>query len=609
MIDSENLMSNVHNENDLLMEKKSQEIIKYSSPSSASSLSTKRSKKSVFNMTSDEMNDENISQSDSFCENDADDSFEFKKNSDLQQNRKESTSKCKSSGYNIKDIYNNLLDIDEKLNKELINDYFCSDNYQLEPNLTQQPSATLTSTLANNKLVIMWNNQKKGTRNNSNNRSIEFNDWNDGLCEWQLTHPYPTLKNYITSLNKRKSNKLEFDHEIGFYLPNKKETTNIKKENNNSTSANQQNMENHSTNQSDQSNLNVPNKAHLNSLNNEYASTRLLNELQKLVKNSSKLNEIKYINTTEAESSTNGTKHNVKKDNDVKETTSPTQNIYKNHENLSNLIHSHLQLRSDELDRFITINNNISHTNTKTNGKSKLNEVNIFNQNKLNSSIETNSSSELNVELESGLVNTILKNKKNILKPLNTSFEFNESSNVASMNSNNNNLDIQVNSYINKNAKAFKLNTAQSNNNSHSSLSSLSNSNIKNLNNNSNLDGFLSSSNQYEPTSNNNSSASNKLLQKQNQNKTNLKSTPSTASVTSNNSNQNNLVKQYSLNGLSTYTQRLNPLSENNKSQLSSNSSAPLMTTTNFDMITTTSLPPIISGKRINLPLGPHRYL
>ena len=79
---------------------------------------------------------------------------------------------CKSSGYNVKDICNNLYEIDEHSNKDLIVDYFFSDNYQLEPNVNPTPTATVVqNNNATNgvngingggpsKLVVVWNHNQ-----------------------------------------------------------------------------------------------------------------------------------------------------------------------------------------------------------------------------------------------------------------------------------------------------------------------------------------------------------------------------------------------------------------------------------------------------------------
>ena len=82
---------------------------------------------------------------------------------------------CKSSGYNVKDICNNIYEIDEHSNKDLLVDYFFSDNYQLEPTVNPTPTATVVqsnSTNNNNnsngqtgpgKLVVVWNNNQSNS--------------------------------------------------------------------------------------------------------------------------------------------------------------------------------------------------------------------------------------------------------------------------------------------------------------------------------------------------------------------------------------------------------------------------------------------------------------
>lgn len=76
---------------------------------------------------------------------------------------------CKSSGYNVKEICNNLYDIDEHSNKDLIVDYFFSDNYHLEPNSNPTPTATVVQNNSSNvqngpgKLVVVWNNSQSNS--------------------------------------------------------------------------------------------------------------------------------------------------------------------------------------------------------------------------------------------------------------------------------------------------------------------------------------------------------------------------------------------------------------------------------------------------------------
>ena len=50
---------------------------------------------------------------------------------------------CKSSGYNVKEICNNLYEIDEHTHRDLLVDYFFSDNYHLDPVVNPLPTATV----------------------------------------------------------------------------------------------------------------------------------------------------------------------------------------------------------------------------------------------------------------------------------------------------------------------------------------------------------------------------------------------------------------------------------------------------------------------------------
>ena len=54
------------------------------------------------------------------------------------------------------------------------------------------------------------------------NRVIgESIDWNEGMSDWQPSHPYPSFKPYLNTLPKRRPNRGlgEFDEATGLFLP------------------------------------------------------------------------------------------------------------------------------------------------------------------------------------------------------------------------------------------------------------------------------------------------------------------------------------------------------------------------------------------------------
>ena len=76
---------------------------------------------------------------------------------------KENQIVCKSSTYDGANSENCLFDLDCTLNKELINDFYLSDHYMLEKSALKRQSTENTPI---------------------DKKYIQFNDWNDGLCEW-----------------------------------------------------------------------------------------------------------------------------------------------------------------------------------------------------------------------------------------------------------------------------------------------------------------------------------------------------------------------------------------------------------------------------------------
>jgi hypothetical protein len=110
---------------------------------------------------------------------------------------------CKSSTHDIEILVNNLFECDEKLNRNSINDYYSADNFMQQPNL------------------VDLNNQNTNQTSLSN-RYINCTEWNEGLNPWQQTHPYPYYINYINLLNRKRNRRfdIEFDESLGLFVPN-----------------------------------------------------------------------------------------------------------------------------------------------------------------------------------------------------------------------------------------------------------------------------------------------------------------------------------------------------------------------------------------------------
>ena len=132
----------------------------------------------------------------------------------------------------------------------------------------------LTNINSINKITVFWEN--------SSNKLILFNDWNDGFNEWHPMHPYPPLKSYLISLNKRRNAKhrieIEFDEQLGLYLPTFKI---IQKQL--QLQQQQQHQQQEQLQQLQQQSLNTYHH-HVSAYSSQnHPSTRLIKELHKLV--------------------------------------------------------------------------------------------------------------------------------------------------------------------------------------------------------------------------------------------------------------------------------------------------------------------------------------
>ena len=341
---------------------------------------------------------------------------------------------CKSSSYNTKDICNNLYEIDEQLNKDLLVDYFFCDNYQLDTNTTQPspPTATVTTAATNNtnsnsntgqggnnnKLVVVWSNNHSSNTNLyksvNTNKIVELNDWHDGLNEWNLTHPYPSLKTYVNTLNKRrnKRNDIEFDEDVGLHFPSafKQQLNQIKQK----QIQKEQELEGfdylppHISHNSNNTNLNI--------LNNNVASTLLFKELHKLV-NSTNSNSNNYYyyhnhNHSQSNNNNNGTSN------------APTPAI-SNNTNTANIVNSNSNNINNNNNNTAsnpsTTSNPSSTTNATNSNNNNNNNINIFHSNSANfmnnSALGELNGSGLNVTKRQSSANSNLSKKLLSIKP------------------------------------------------------------------------------------------------------------------------------------------------------------------------------------------------
>ena len=114
---------------------------------------------------------------------------------------------CKSSSTDTDLLINNLHDCDEKFNRNLINDYYSVDNYTIQPLLSDLNS----------------NNNNVNTNNNiSSNRYVNCAEWSEGINSWQYIQPYSYYINYVNLINRKRTNRrfeIEFDEPLGLFIP------------------------------------------------------------------------------------------------------------------------------------------------------------------------------------------------------------------------------------------------------------------------------------------------------------------------------------------------------------------------------------------------------
>jgi hypothetical protein len=123
---------------------------------------------------------------------------------------------CKASSNDVDILINNLHDFDEKLNRNVINDCYSSDNYMIQPLLTELNSNN------NN------NNNNNSLINVPSNRYVNCSDWSEGINSWQHIHPYSYYVNYVNLINRKRSNRkyeIEFDEPLGLFVPHKVENS------------------------------------------------------------------------------------------------------------------------------------------------------------------------------------------------------------------------------------------------------------------------------------------------------------------------------------------------------------------------------------------------
>lgn len=524
---------------------------------------------------------------------------------------------CKSSSYNQKEIYSCLNDTYDLLNKEILNDYFFIDNFTLEPTQTNINQIT---------------KQAGSTKPVNNNRYIELSEWNDGLNEWQLVQPYPSFKNYLNSYAKRKNTKLiEFDEDLGLYLPTikpKQQEIIIQK-------PHQHNHSNYYTGKDTSSNLApIHPNASLNTLNNNIASNKLIKELHKLVSSQSNQSYVQDVNRR-ANSASN------KKYLPAKPAALP----FFSANNLNP--YAQLQLRSDELDRVKTNFSVLGNANAALNSNFRL-DYKLLNQN-TNRNLSQQHLTQINQ------ISTIENFSNQDFRKNGLDYHFNVNLNKSFEYKDEQERELEENRQfltnmmlIRKSDSDSSIKVPQTNNNL-TSLNSISSRLLKVSPLNANTDPQSASSKQSKFYLGSEIDSGDQLI---NNELFNNQLMFLSNNLNSNNSNNNNtkhvqhqvkgLAKNYRVNQpnpqtshtplaiikpLIVNTTNLNTVAQmhsgsNSGSTLTQSQKQNLLletqsvssqaTNQNLDLNTmnsANSLPPIISGKRINLPLGPHRYL
>lgn len=406
---------------------------------------------------------------------------------------------CKSN-ICIKDIYTCLHELDEQKSKEILDDYFYCDNFAFETN----------------------SNQVNGLKSNATkyrNKNIEFGDWQDGLSEWKAIHAYPSFKQYIQTIKtklKNKKNDLEFDAELGFLVPSFRQKIVQQK-----PPVNSSNM----------------NPANLNTLNNSYASNKLIKELNRIASS--------QIDPSRRSSSAASNRRCLS----IKPAALPFSASNENN------FYSNLQLRSDELDRvrnqknfrldYKSLSSKLAqeHLNNLHPNSNKANKlVSLDEVDKLDSDEDLLSSNYTFHKSES---DTLLKNSGFLI---------------------NNNHSLN-----NISSKLLKVSSFSVNNQPLSANEILEKHKFYLDNDFSEINQPFSKVNPYKSKKVNNS-----LI------------------------NKSSSVNTNSSNGMYTHN---SPKADSRSLEID------LSVTNSTSTPGATSLPPIVSGKRINLPLGQHRYL
>ena len=548
-------------------------------------------------------------------------------------------------------------DVDDRLNRDVIIDYLFNDNYTLDPQTQSQtqpvaiPTATVTTTSGpNSKVVVVWDS-KTSNRNsvyNNTNRILQFNEWYDGISEWEPHHPYPYLKTYVNLLNKRKAKRhdIEFDEDMGLHLP----------------SARQSLQANMASQQQQQQQLNNPNLASsaLRQVNNPVSNRLFMKELNKLASNNQQPKRQSSANLKRSTST-------VIRDDYLKDTAPFTDDMIVVNMKKQDLFDlSQLQLRSDDLDRTKILGNNNpsdlaqavqSTTSNATQSSNNRNQQPHHNRlNRLHYQLvhqQSDPTSITGYDLEDSSLIQIQKlvpangtaasssnsgggAKKNLF----SNFSFEETINEAYS-------DVMMGELNGTNIKVYKkppinalqvssLNTSANSANSQHQVqpskggyrfSPAGSSTANNLN--------IIVTEATPSTSNSNSSS--KYVSPQNfaeapADTNQFTSQSSMCSNPSNKSNHHHHHHHHNRNNGGQPKNNYNFLTIHNKHQMQQNQLQQLAVSvtpagihqppkassinslmagnggmnSNIDL---TSLPPIISGKRINLPLGQHRYL
>jgi uncharacterized protein with FMN-binding domain len=125
---------------------------------------------------------------------------------------------CECSTYDVNDIYKNLIDIGDRLNREPLLGYLYRESFILNAPQSKIQSPQTQQQQQTPPHPQLGSPASKQPQQLNASRILLTGDWNDGISDWQPQHPSDFLGTQLALLKKR-ANKLEFNDSLGFYLP------------------------------------------------------------------------------------------------------------------------------------------------------------------------------------------------------------------------------------------------------------------------------------------------------------------------------------------------------------------------------------------------------